>query len=248
MKRSWKKDQVFLPDISHYEWPADLNALADSGCVGVIYKATQDTGYQDPTYGEARAACYAAGMLWGVYHFGEAGSVQGQVDNFLSYSLPTSDDLICLDLEDYGSSTMTLAQAKEWITSVEANLSRPNQCVIYSGNWIKERLGDSTSDPFWSAHRLWLCQYGTSPSWPKAWQAPWLWQFTDGSVGPEPHQAAGVGACDMNAYPYDEARLFAEWSGSGIAPSPPPDQNLIVTIEITAPPGVTVNVQQQQSS
>ena len=247
MKRSWKPNQVFIPDLSHYEWPADFNALAQSGCIGVIYKATQDTGYQDPTYEAARAACYAAGMLWGAYHFGEAGSVQGQVDNFLSYSLPTNDDLICLDLEDYGNSTMTLAQAKEWIASVEENLSRPNQCVIYSGNWIKERLGDSISDPFWGVHRLWLCQYGTSPSWPPAWQVPWLWQFTDGSVGPQPHEAAGCGPCDMNAYPYDETQLADEWSGAGTPTPAPPPQQIVVDIVITAPAGVVINVHKETS-
>src|SRR5215471_5202896 len=99
---------VVLPDLSHYEFPFDANVLADSGCVGVIYKATQSTGYVDPTYNDARAKALAAGMLWGAYHFAENSDVDQQVSNFLSAAMPTDDDLICLDCEDYGASTMSL--------------------------------------------------------------------------------------------------------------------------------------------
>jgi len=244
---NWKPNQVFLPDLSHYEWPADLTALANAGCVAVIWKATQGTGYQDPTYPDARAAAYAAGLLWGSYHFADGSSVEKQANNYLAYAMPTADDLICLDFEDNGSNSMSLANAQKWIETVEGNLERPNQCVLYSGNRIKELLGDNKSE-FWSARRLWLCQYGSSPSVPAAWNSYWLWQFTDGSAGPAPHSAAGCGSCDMNAYDYDEERLFTEWSGSGVTPPPPPPPGPIVTITVDAPAGVTVNVIQNPSN
>lgn len=238
---NWHPNQVFLPDLSHYEWPCDLSALADSGCVAVIWKATQGRGYQDPTYPAARNAAYAAGLLWGAYHFGDASPVDQQVNNFLAYAVPTGDDLIILDFEDNSDNTMLLSQAQDWITQVEDKQQRPNEVALYSGNRIKETLGNDAS-AFWSAHRLWLCQYGESPVVPKAWAKYWLWQFTDGSSGPEPHTVAGVtGACDVNAYYSDEAQLKYEWSG---APAPSPN-NLIVTV--SAPPGVTVKVIQDKS-
>jgi len=239
----WPPNQVFVPDLSHYEWPCNFNALADAGCVGVIFKATQSTGYQDPTYTAARAACYAAGMKWGAYHFGEDSDVEGQVNNFLSYAMPTGDDLICLDLEDYENTTMTRTQARDWITRVENNLGRDGQCVVYGGNWLKERL--PTDDRWWGARRLWLCQYTSgTPELPAPWEKYWLWQYTDGEAGPEPHEAAGCGPCDMNAYMGDEKQLIAEWSG-GVAQAPPePEAGPLVRIVIAVPEGVRVNVQQ----
>lgn len=242
---NWKSDQVFIPDLSHYEWPADLNALADAGCVGVIWKATQGTGYQDPTCSAARAAAYAAGLLWGIYHFAEASNVEKQANNFLSF-MPTSDDLICLDFEDNGNNSMSLADAQAWIQRVEDNLGRANECVLYSGNRIKETLGDKPS-AFWSARRLWIAQYSSSgPDLPAAWASYWLWQFSDGSSGPTPHNAAGCGACDMNAYDSSEAQLKAEWASGKAQPTPPeppsPPPSQLVTITIDAPPGVSVNV------
>lgn len=242
---NWKPNQVFLPDLSHYEWPSDLNALADAGCVGVIWKATQGSGYQDPSYSPARAAAYAAGLLWGAYHFGDASTVDRQVSNFLAYATPTNDDLICLDFEDNSSNTMLLAQAQEWVQKVEDQQERPNQTVLYSGNRIKETLGDDPS-AFWSARRLWLCQYGSTPQVPKAWATYWLWQYTDGSTGPEPHSAAGCGPCDMNAYQGSEDQLKAEWSGGSPAPPPaPPPPPQISTVTIYCPPNVNIVVLNQ---
>jgi lysozyme len=242
---NWNPNQVFLPDLSHYEWPADLNALVDAGCVGVIWKCSQGTGYQDPTYNAARAAAYAAGLLWGLYHFADSSDVDGQVNNFLSYGLPTSTDLISLDFEDNGSASMSLADAEAWIQKVEDNLGRPNECVLYSGNRIKETLGNKPS-AFWSARRLWLAQYTSSqPDVPAAWKSKnyWIWQFTDGSNGPQPHSASGCGTCDMNAYDFSEDQLKTEWASGIPQPSPPPPApNQIVTVTIDAPSGISVNV------
>src|SRR5215472_1529724 len=133
-KSNWMPGQVFVPDLSHYEWPCDFTVLAESGCVGVIYKATQGQGYTDDTYRAARAACYAGGMLWGSYHFADGSGVEGQVNNYLSFAMPTGDDLICLDFEDNGSNSMSLSDAQKWVQAVEDNLERPGQCVLYSGN------------------------------------------------------------------------------------------------------------------
>lgn len=246
---SWKPNQVFLPDLSHYEWPSDLNTLAAAGCVAVIWKATQGTGYQDPTYNQARAAAYAAGLLWGAYHFADSSDADKQVNNFLAYATPTGDDLICLDFEDYQSNSMSLSAAQQWIQKVEDTQGRPNQCVLYSGNRIKEQLGNKLSE-FWSSHRLWLCQYGNTPNVPAAWADTgyWLWQFTDGLSGPTPHTVAGVsGPCDVNAFDGTEDQLKSEWAGGTPSPPPPPEQP-IVTVTIDVPAGVTVNVIQNVNS
>jgi lysozyme len=240
---NWPKSAVFLPDLSHYEWPVDLNKLADAGCVGVIWKATQGSGNRDSTYEGARAAAYAAGLLWGAYHFADGSDVEKQVANYLSYALPNSNDLVCLDFEDYDSA-MSLDDAQAWILATEDNLQRPEEAVLYSGNRIKEELGSRPSS-FWGRRRLWLCQYGENPSWPAAWDRPWLWQFTDGSIGPEPHSCAGTGSCDVNYYPGSEQQLIAEWSSGKVEPTPPtppPSPPSELTVTVLAPKGVKIVV------
>ena len=238
------KNAVFLPDLSHYEWPSDLNKLADAGCVAVIWKATQGTGNRDSSYEAARAAAGAAGLKWGSYHFADGSDVEKQMENYLSYALPSPDDLVVLDFEDNQGNAMSLDDAENWILGVEDNLGRHGEVALYSGNRIKEQLGNVPSG-FWGSRRLWLCQYGEDPSWPAAWDKPWLWQFTDGSSGPEPHQCAGTGPCDVNYYPGTEEELLSEWATGKIEPIPPqPPPPTELTVTVVAPKGVRIVVVQ----
>jgi lysozyme len=233
-------------DLSHYDPANDYAKVKAAGIVGVIYKATQGTGYQDPTYDKQRSAALKAGLKWGAYHFGDGSDVKLQVANFLGFAQIDPETLFCLDFEPNSSSQMSLAQAKDFITQVENGLGRTAECVLYSGNQIKEQLG-SKKDAWWGARRLWLAQYGTSPVVQASWKTYWLWQYTDGTQGPKPHTVAGCdsGGVDCNSYSGTPEQLAAEWASGVPAPAPPPPPtNLIVTLTIDAPPGVTVNVVQ----
>jgi lysozyme len=241
-------------DLSHWDPAKDYNAVKNDGIVGVIYKATQGTNYTDPTYVNQQHAAKAAGLRWGAYHFAEATDVDAQVKNFMKFASPDPDELFCLDWEDYGSNTMSADQAKQWITQVETALGRPGQCVIYSGNTAKELIDGS--DAFFGSRRLWLAQYSTTPQPQQSWAAYWLWQFTDGQVGPTPHTVDGVGPCDINSYAGSPDQLRAEWA-SGPLPAEPrvaqqPQPRLspqmqssgkgLVAVDIAASDGVRVNV------
>jgi lysozyme len=238
-------------DLSHWD-PADsYDDVKKDGIVGVIYKATEGQSYTDDTYVQQQKAAKAAGLKWGAYHFADGSNVDGQVANFLNFASPDPDELFCLDWEDNPSGTkMSIDQAKEWITKVEKALGRPEECVVYGGNTIKEAIGDD-EDQFFAARRLWLCQYGTSPSWPdNTWQTYWLWQYTDGVYGPGPHSIDGIGPCDINSYDGEPDELIAEWA-SGTAEEPPPKPPVptadMVTVLIAAPPGMQIMVRQLQT-
>lgn len=231
-------------DLSHHETVQDWDKVKGDGIVGIIYKATQGRSYTDPTYWTARAHALGEGLIWGSYHFGENGDVAKQVDNYLSYAEPSVSDLFCLDLEDYGSKSMTLAQAKEFIEAVEWKLGRPTECVIYSGNTIKEMLGKKV-DSFWGARRLWLAQYSTKPSVQNSWDTYWLWQYSDGEEGPMPHDVDGINdMVDSNHFDGSPEDLLVQWSG-GQKPTPPPEpEKSVVKIIVQAPPNVKVEVRQ----
>lgn len=235
-------------DLSHWDPAQDYEQVADAGIIGVIYKSTEGSGYTDPTYSDQQKAARKAGLKWGAYHFANGESVGGQVSNFLNYAAPDPDELFCLDWEDNpsGSGRMSVAAAQEWIETVEDALDRPGECVIYSGNTAKELIGDDVNE-FFGARRLWLCQYGSSPTWQKSWEKFWLWQFTDGISGPTPHSIEGVGPCDINSYEFDPNKLRAEWATGKAEPLPPfPDrpQTDTVSVLIYAPPGIVVKVRQ----
>lgn len=229
-------------DLSHWDPADDYAKVRAAGIVGVIYKATDDTTYHDPTYIAQRLAAKSVGLLWGSYHFAHPGSIQGQIQNYLGFAKPEADEIFCLDWETANDGEMTSLEAKEWIEGVENALGRPEQCVIYSGNTAKERLGPAPS-PFFGKRRLWLAQYSTVPKVQASWESAWLWQFTDGQVGPQPHTIPGIGPCDINHFSGTPQQLRAEWAAGVPAPIPTPAPTQpTVTITIDAPAGVNVIV------
>lgn len=218
--------KAMVVDLSHWDPADDYEKVADAGIVGCIYKATEGSGYNDPTYTDQQKAAKKAGIKWGAYHFANGEDVDQQVANFLAFAAPDPDELFCLDWEDNPSGTkMSLSQVKEWVTKVENALHRPGECVLYGGNTIKEALGDRT-DPFFASRRLWLCQYASSPVIPECWDDYWLWQFTDGQVGPSPHTIAGIGPCDINSYQGTASELAAEWASGVPQPEPGPEPGM----------------------
>lgn len=225
--------KAMVVDLSHWDPAQDYGKVADAGIVGVIYKATQGTGYTDDTYVQQQKAAKAAGLKWGAYHFADGSNVDGQVANFLGFASPDSDELFCLDWEDNpGGTKMSVSQVKEWVNKVEAELGRPNQCVIYGGNTIKEALGNKV-DPWFGSRRLWLCQYSSTPVIQASWESYWLWQFTDGVYGPSPHSIGGIGPCDINSYiDGDTETLINEWADGTAEPAPEPEPSDMATVHL----------------
>jgi lysozyme len=231
-------------DLSHYDPADNYKKVKDSGIVGVIYKATDDTTYNDPTYKAQMVAARSAGLKWGSYHFAHPGSVSEQVTNYLKFADPQPDEIFCLDWEAANDGTMTASEAQAWIGGVETALGRPGQCLIYSGNVAKEQL--QGHNEFFGKRRLWLAQYSTTPTVQTSWQTYWLWQFTDGQVGPTPHSIPGVGPCDINSFQGTAEQLAEQWATGEAVPAPMP-QEQVVTITIDAPPGIKVRVIQGAS-
>jgi GH25 family lysozyme M1 (1,4-beta-N-acetylmuramidase) len=105
--------------------------------------------------------------------------------------------------------TMSLAQAREFMTKLDAILGRT--ILIYGGAMLKERLGNSR-DPFWSGHRLWLAQYGDAPACQACWQSPWLWQFSaDSSIRISGIPGDTKGAVDCSTFLGTDQDLRDQW-------------------------------------
>jgi lysozyme len=199
-------------DLSHHNANVNFAQIKAAGVVGVIYKASQGTGYTDPTYAARRIAAKAAGLLWGAYHFGTGGDVAAQVSRFMTSAKPDGDTLMALDFEPNAqtpANTMSLAQAKAFLALIEQKLGR--KAVLYGGSLINDVLG-TTVDPVLAQHRIWWARYGAQPRVQASWPTYWLWQHTDGHNGPEPHAVPGVGPCDCDTFDGSETELRQQWT------------------------------------
>lgn len=205
--------QPRVTDISHHNTVTDLRATAVAGIWGVIHKATQGTGFRDKRYTERRGLARAAGLLWGAYHFGDSSDPVRQVDNFLDYAKPDASTFLSLDYEDHPSGrTMQPRQMVTFLREIERRTGR--KALLYGGNRIKEDIGKlSAADrAYVTSHLLWLCQYGNTPKLPQGFSGMFLWQYTDGIVGPQPRTIPGIsGHVDLNAFNGTRLDLERAW-------------------------------------
>lgn len=121
------------------------------------------------------------------------------MDFYLSKIEPEAGARVCIDYEDTGCTLTDLRDAISRLHEVRPDL----QITIYSGNLIKEQLGNS-KDELLATTSLWITQYTSAdaPSWPKATWPVWtLWQYSDGSAGGSPKSLAGLPTpVDCNAF------------------------------------------------
>ena len=199
-------------DLSHHNSTVDFTQVKAAGIVGVMHKATQGLTFEDPTYQSRKTEALAAGLLWGAYHFGTGDDAVAQAQYFLSFVSPGPSDLLALDLEaDTGGTSMTLAQAEQFTTQVQQATGRwPG---VYGGSYLKQLLS-GTSSAVLASSWLWLSEYGSTANIPSNWPTWTMWQYTDGTNGPEPHSITGVGDCDRDSFNGSLAGLKKLWGSA----------------------------------
>ncbi|MGB8509685.1 MAG: glycoside hydrolase family 25 protein [Pyrinomonadaceae bacterium] len=198
-------------DISHHNGSVNLNKAKADGIVGVIQKATQGVSNTDPTYKTNRTKAKDAGLLWGAYHFATGSDGVAQAEHFLDAVGDDPGSLLVLDFEpNLSGPSMTLEEARAFVTHINEVTGRfPG---FYSGHFIKELLGTG-KDPILANCWFWLAQYGPTPVVPPNWKTWTLWQYTDGAIGPRPHNDSGVGRCDRDKFNGSETQLRKFWGG-----------------------------------
>ncbi len=181
------------------------------GSLGIIHKATQGLVFADPLYAINRAKAQAAGLLWGAYHFGTGGDGVPQAEHFLETGQGGAQDLLVLGFEhNLQGPSMALEEARAFVIHVQQVTGRwPG---LYAGHYLKELLGVHP-DPVLGRCWFWLAQYGPTAVVPPAWPTWTLWQYTDGALGPEPHQVEGIGRCDRNQFNGSVTGLTKFWRG-----------------------------------
>jgi len=207
-------------DLSHWNTVSNFDFVRRSGIYGVIHKATQGTTGCDPAFQERRQEALEAGLAFGAYHFGTGdGSPEQQVDHFLNVA--GHDLLLALDFETNPSgASMSLGQAEAFVQGVFDRTGRyPG---LYGGYALRMAIEQGGEVPRYrsilSRCWLWVAEYADSPTVPALWRNWTLWQYTDGTQGPEPHTVPGVGTCDRDQFNGDHeelAQFWAQCSGEG---------------------------------
>ena len=196
-------------DISHHNGSKlDFAKAKADGILGVIHKASQGVSIGDAQYDSNRIKATDAGMLWGAYHFGTNDDPVKQANFFLAKIGDPKNVLLALDFEPNGGSTMTLQQARDFVTHVQGVTGRfPG---LYSGNLIKSQLG-ANKDPLLANCWFWLAQYGPKAVVPANWSTWTMWQYTDGKINADPHPVDGIGPCDRDRFNGSEQQLRKLW-------------------------------------
>lgn len=180
-------------DLSHFNTVTSFPDVKAGGVVGVIHKATESTGWMDPTYDSRKQQAVDAGLWWGAYHFGTNEDGTAQAQYFLSKVNPGPQDLLALDFEENPSSQMTIAQAEQFVTEIFNQTGRyPG---FYSDALAGNMLGGSVNSVLANCW-FWRAEYGGSlPSVPPTWSTWTMWQYTSsGSAG-------GIsGECDRDTF------------------------------------------------
>lgn len=206
---------MIVIDVSHWQVPEDLDweTAEKAGVVGVIVKATQGVGYEDPEFFEHSLKAYKEKVpLLGAYHFGDGTDAEKQAKRFLdrlrrAYGDDLAGLMLMLDVERHDSSQMDIRGAEEFISAVHESEKR--WPWIYMGKFGPTGRGMKAASSILMNCPLLLPKYGPEPKekdLPIGFRFPKDkidtagvirgWQFTDGTIhgGPFP----GLGKVDQS--------------------------------------------------
>lgn len=169
------KPTAQFADISHYEPVNSFHDYKDANHPLLITKATEGTGYTDPTYADyAKRVRSVPGLILGAYVFEDVGNAKVQNDHFFSVTHLQKGDLQpILDAEAAGlSKTQTLNA----LIDMENRGYRP---ILYASlSFFYDVLGAPTK--WW----LWLAAYRSVLPSLHSNVKLFAWQHTDHGTFP----------------------------------------------------------------
>ncbi len=189
-------------DIASYQGLPDFAQVAASGVSFVVTKATEGTGYVNPTFCHNWLQSPAAGLARAAYHFArpDESGPEAQASFFLHTLGPLSPgDVLVLDLESGSGNVLNWTLG--WLRAVWlATGARP---LLYSGTWFMEPHG-LTGNAELSEYGLWLAAYQSAPpSPPPNWPFWAIWQYSDKGIVP------GIaGPVDLDYFNGDDISRF----------------------------------------
>jgi hypothetical protein len=201
------KVTIFYPDISNYQ----AGLIIQPGTVAVCAKASEGTGYRDPTYSGFQSQAAARGVFFFAYHWLHHGNVDAQA-NFCHGIVGGTP--VMIDCE--GSDKPTVSECVAFANALRA---RGGVCSLtYLPHWYwQDYLGSPSLTPLTNAglslvSSSYTAYSDSGPGWnPYGGVAPVIWQFSSNY----PYGGKNV---DFNAYRGTAVQLTALVSGK-LSPS-----------------------------
>jgi lysozyme len=212
-------------DLSHYQPidPIPVAALQGAGVAAVMLKATQGTGYVDPTFAPRLRSLAGSGLAVGAYHFGTPEDPVTQVTHFIKTVTAAGGSfatvVAALDVESSGG--ISVAQAEAWVQGFTAQTGATP--LIYGGADYLGAGGGATGRPGMAGCPLWIANYPEKPGSPPASLPGWadwtLWQYTTGTGGWYAGSVGGV-VSDRSIFRGTAQQLLGVFNGLyGAAPA-----------------------------
>ena len=227
-------------NLSHYDrMRVDFNGMAGQGIVGVIHEATYPRNVRDEYYASRQGQATQAGLLWGAYHFANAGDPVAQADFFLRtvsaawYAAPAASRpaqvLLVLDFEKnghYPGGTMRIDQAVAFIERIRQRTG------VSPGLYSNEhRINTVVNNPRLTSEQrrvlqscwLWIANYHYRPRNVAPWTRWTMWQYTGDGVCDLPRssfpiRAGNIARAERNIFNGDPSDLRRFWQANGWTP------------------------------
>ncbi|CAO3613583.1 unnamed protein product [Cunninghamella echinulata] len=181
-------------DVSGYQPNVNWSTAKANGIVFAYIKATEGTGYTNPSFSNQYIGATNAGIIRGSYHFARPDVSSGavQANYFLSHGGGWSADgrtlpgALDIEYNPYSSNKcfgLSASAMVNWIRdfSNTYHSKTGRYPVIYSTtDWWKTCTGNNAS--FGSTNPLWIARYADSiGTLPAGWQFTTFWQYADSS-------------------------------------------------------------------
>ena len=195
--------------------PAFVTAKA-SGVALIIQKATQGTGFVDPTFAARRQAASQAAVLFGAYHFCDGSDPVTQAKHFLDTVGDWKGLLLAIDAEKNNASQVTVGQVATIVQYVQETTGR--YPLLYMGASGPDGNGIS-ANAMLSNCDLWLPEYGSKPICPPGFARWVLHQYTgDGINGSG--AVAGIGSGLDRSYFAGTVADLQVWFARAVSTTP----------------------------
>jgi GH25 family lysozyme M1 (1,4-beta-N-acetylmuramidase) len=178
----------------------DLAAYANAGHVLYAHKCTEGNVHVDGTYEQRAELAHRQGLTVVLYHYcrpdlGVASNTEASFFWSHARSAFVKGDALALDFEL--STSLGPSYGARYIAALWDALTLVSRrpIIIYGST---DFLAEQTL-PRWLRHkRYWQAQYASSVNQLATAGPRWAWQFTDGTVGPEPRTLAGIPNGDIS--------------------------------------------------
>jgi lysozyme len=204
-------------DISKWDGKFDAAKAKEAGVKFVYIKATGGELFVDVRFQENRAACKAAGLVFGLYHYIVWTTPPvDQVQYFIKAvegdwgQLPPILDFEERQKDAQGVAHVpTDAASRLWLMLQILRTAYGKNGGIYTGPDYWKNYGNA--DKAWAQFPLWIAHWRVEkPDVPLPWKSYFMWQTTDKGSGPQyGGESEGM---DMDEMPLSDIEFDAAYS------------------------------------